>query len=275
MSARTLPAPAPVPLPGTRRRIGAFEGIGHSLTLAKRNLRYVVRTPTTLIDTVIQPVLFLLVFVFLFGGAISGGWQGYLQTLVPGLMVQITMYASMGTGMALNTDISKGVFDRFRSLPIARSAPLVGAVLGDVIRYVVAVAVLLLLAFALGFRVQTDPLSALLACVLVIVFGLTLCWLSVLVGMAVESPQAVPGIATAVILPLTFGSNIFADPQTMPRWLEVWTGINPVSYFVDTVRGLMIGGPVAEPLAVSMIAVVVCHAVLMPVAIRAYLRKVR
>ncbi|OOC56257.1 MULTISPECIES: ABC transporter permease [Nocardiopsis] len=275
MSAPTLAAPAPALNPEARRRIGVFEGLGHSLTLAKRNLRYVARTPATLIDTVIQPVLFLLVFVFLFGGAISGGWQDYLQTLVPGLMVQITMYASMGTGMALSTDISKGVFDRFRSLPIARSAPLVGAVLGDIIRYVVAVTVLLLLAFALGFRIQTDPLSALLACVLVIVFGLTLCWLSVLVGMVVASPQAVPGVATAVILPLTFGSNIFADPQTMPHWLEVWTGINPVSYFVDTVRGLMIGGPVAEPLAVSLVAVAVCHAVLLPIAVRAYLRKVR
>ncbi|GAA4908956.1 ABC transporter permease [Streptomonospora salina] len=275
MSAPPLSAPVSTPTAEAKLRIGAVEGVAHSLTLAKRNLRYVLRTPTTLIDTVIQPVLFLLVFVFLFGGAISGGWQDYLQTLVPGLMVQITMYASMGTGMALNTDISKGVFDRFRSLPIARAAPLVGAVLGDVIRYVVAVVVLLLLAVALGFRIQTDPLSALLACVLVVVFGLTLCWMSVLVGMLVASPQAVPGLATAIILPLTFGSNIFVAPETMPRWLEVWAAINPVSYFVDTVRGLMIGGPVAEPLAVSAFAVVACHAVLLPLAISAYLRKVR
>ncbi|MDE3722564.1 ABC transporter permease [Nocardiopsis sp. N85] len=274
MTATTLP-PAPAAPSGARRRIGPFEALGHGLTLADRNLRHILRTPTTLIDTVIQPVLFLLVFVFLFGGAISGTWQDYLQTLVPGLMVQITMYASIGTGMALNTDISKGVFDRFRSLPIARSAPLVGAVLGDVVRYAVAVTVLLLLAFALGFRVQTDPFSALLACVLVVVFGLTLCWLSVLVGMVVSAPQAVPGIAMAVILPLTFGSNIFADPETMPRWLELWVSVNPVTHFVDTVRGLMIGGPVAGPLTVSLIAVVVCHVLLLPLALRAYLRKVR
>lgn len=269
-------APPPVTVVRTQpERIGPLLGLAHGLTLAKRNLRYVVRTPSSLIDTVIQPVLFLLVFVFLFGGAISGTWQEYLQTLVPGLMVQITMYASIGTGMALSTDISKGVFDRFRSLPIARSAPLVGAVLGDVIRYVVAVAVLLALAFALGFRVQTDPLSALFAFVLVVVFGLTLCWLSVLVGMVAATPQAVPGIAMAVILPLTFGSNIFADPETMPRWLELWIGVNPVTYFVDTVRGLMIGGPVAQPLMVSLFAVVVAHLVLLPLALRAYLRKVR
>ncbi|MDO5498311.1 MAG: ABC transporter permease [Propionibacteriaceae bacterium] len=257
------------------RRIGFVDAVRHSLTLAKRNVKFIVRTPTTLIDTVIQPILFLVVFVFLFGGAIAGGWREYLQLLVPGLMVQIMLYASMGTGMALNTDITKGVFDRFRSLPIARSAPLVGAVLGDVVRYVVALAVLLGLGVALGFRVTTDLPSALAAVVLVIVFGLTLCWLSVLVGMMVSSPQAVPGLATAVILPLTFGSNIFADPQTMPRWLELWTQVNPVTYFVDTVRGLMIGGPVLEPLVISLIAVLALHAVLMPLAIRAYLRRVR
>lgn len=254
---------------------GPLSAFTESFVLAGRNLRYVLRTPMTLIDTVIQPILFLVVFVFLFGGAIAGGWRAYLQLIVPGLMVQIMMYASMGTGTALSTDISKGVFDRFRSLPISRSAPLVGAVLGDVVRYVVALAVLLGLAFALGFRIGTDPLSALLACVLAIIFGITLCWLSVLVGMIVSSPQAVPGIATAVILPLTFGSNIFADPSTMPGWLEAWTKVNPVTYFVDTVRALMLGGEVVHPLSISLAAVLVLHLVLLPLAVRAYLHRVR
>lgn len=252
-----------------------LSALSESLVLAGRNLRYVVRTPTTLVDTVIQPVLFLVVFVFLFGGAISGGWRAYLQLIVPGLMVQIVMYASMGTGMALNTDIDKGVFDRFRSLPISRSSPLVGAVLGDIVRYIVALAALLSLAFALGFRVKTNPLSAMLACALVILFGVTLCWLSVLVGMIVSSPQAVPGIATAVILPLTFGSNIFADPSTMPGWLEAWTKVNPVTYFVDTTRALMLGGDVMRALTISLVAVLVMHLVLLPLAVRAYLRRVR
>ncbi|RCV48948.1 ABC transporter permease [Marinitenerispora sediminis] len=259
--------------PAARTRVAPTRALRHGLTLASRNIRHIVRSPATLLDTVVQPIAFLLVFAFLFGGAISGGWQPYLQTLVPGLMVQIALYASMGTGLALHTDISKGVFDRFRSLPIARSAPLVGAVLGDVVRYAVAVGVLLALAFALGFRVQTGPLPALLAFVLVIVFGLTLCWLSVLVGLVASSPQAVPGIATAVVLPLTFGSNIFADPATMPGWLQLWVRVNPVTHFVDAVRGLLLGGQTAGPLAASLVAVIALHAVLLPLAVRAYLRR--
>lgn len=275
MSATTTTASRPLTEQSPRVRIGPATAARHGMILAGRNIRYLVRTPSSLIDTVIQPILFLLVFVFLFGGAIAGSWQAYLQTLVPGLLVQITMYASIGTGMALNTDISKGVFDRFRSLPIARSAPLVGAVFGDVLRYAVALVVLLLLAFALGFRIQTDPLSALVACALVVLFGLTLCWMSVIIGMVAPAPQAVPGIAMAVILPLTFGSNIFAAPETMPGWLEFWVGINPVSSFVAAVRGLMLGGPTLQPILVSLVAVVCMQLVLMPLALWTYLRRMR
>ena len=159
-------------------------------------------------------------FVYLFGGALKGNTHDYLQVLLPGLMVQNIAFASMGTGYSLNTDITKGVFDRFRSMPIARSAPLVGAVLGDIVRYLVAMAVLLVtFAVILGFRVHTDPVSFLIAVALMVVFGLCLCWVSVLVGMLVKSPQAVPGTLVAFMMPLTFGSNVFVDPSTMPGWL--------------------------------------------------------
>lgn len=273
MSAATAVTPAVTTAP--MRHVGWGSAVGHSLTLAGRNIRYIVRSPATLVDTIIQPVLFLVVFVFLFGGEVAGDWQTYLQTLVPGLMVQITLYASVGTGLALNTDIAKGVFDRFRSLPIARSAPLVGAVLGDVVRYALALTVLLGLAFAFGFRVRTDPLSVLLAVLLVIGFGLTLCWLSVLIGMVAESPQAVPGIAMSLVLPLTFGSNIFASPDTMPGWLQAWIEINPVSHFVDASRGLMLGGEVAGPVMWSLGSMAVILAVLFPLAVRAYAKRAR
>ncbi|MEU7564659.1 ABC transporter permease [Streptomyces fradiae] len=256
-------------------RIGPLRGFRHSLVLAARNIRYIVRSPATLVDTIIQPVLFLVVFALLFGGEIAGDWQAYLQPLVPGLMVQIILYASAGTGLALNTDVVKGVFDRFRSLPIARSAPLVGAVIGDVVRYALALVVLLALAFAMGFRVRTGPVELLLAMVLTIGFGLTMCWLSVLIGMAAKSPQAVPGITMALVLPLTFGSNIFASPDTMPGWLQWWVGVNPVSHFVDATRALTLGGDASGPVMTSLVWMAVLFAVLFPLAVRTYARRTR
>ncbi|AOT61531.1 MULTISPECIES: ABC transporter permease [Streptomyces] len=261
--------------PAASPRIGPVRGFRHGLTLAARNIRYIVRSPATLVDTIIQPVLFLVVFALLFGGEIAGDWQAYLQPLVPGLMVQIILYASAGTGLALNTDVVKGVFDRFRSLPIARSAPLVGAVIGDVVRYALALVVLLALAFAMGFRVRTGPVEVLLAMVLTIGFGLTMCWLSVLIGMAAKSPQAVPGITMALVLPLTFGSNIFASPDTMPDWLRWWVGVNPVSHFVDATRALTLGGEASGPVMTSLIWMAVLFAVLFPLAVRTYARRTR
>ncbi|GAA2475359.1 ABC transporter permease [Streptomyces thermolineatus] len=274
MSALAEPGTAARP-EASASRIGLLRGVRHGLMLADRSIRSVVRSPATLIDTIIQPVLFLVVFAFLFGGEVAGDWQSYLQTLVPGLMVQIVLYASVGTGLALNTDISKGVFDRFRSLPIARSAPLVGAVLGDVVRYAVALAVLLGLAFAMGFRVRTGPVSVLAAVLLALGLGLTLCWFSVLIGMVTKSPQAVPGIVMAVVLPLTFGSNIFASPETMPGWLEVWVGVNPVSHFVDAARALLLGGDALGAVLSSLAWMAALFAVLFPLALRAYARRTR
>ncbi|MEU3451681.1 ABC transporter permease [Streptomyces thermolilacinus] len=261
--------------PAASLRISPVRGLKHSLTLAARNIRYILRSPATLVDTIIQPVLFLVVFALLFGGEIAGDWQAYLQPLVPGLMVQIVLYASAGTGLALNTDVVKGVFDRFRSLPIARSAPLVGAVIGDVVRYALALVVLLALAFAMGFRARTGPVEVLLAMVLTIGVGLTMCWLSVLIGMAAKSPQAVPGITMALVLPLTFGSNIFASPDTMPGWLQWWVGVNPVSHFVDATRALTLGGDASEPVFMSLIWMAVLFAVLFPLAVRTYARRTR
>ncbi|GAA2931424.1 ABC transporter permease [Streptomyces enissocaesilis] len=267
MSAVTEPTAVP--------RIGLRRGVGHGLTLAGRNVRSLLRSPATLVDTIIQPVLFLVVFALLFGGEIAGDWQSYLQPLVPGLMIQIVLYASVGTGLALNTDIVKGVFDRFRSLPIARSAPLVGAVLGDVLRYVLALVALLALAFAMGFRVQTNVGAVLLAVLLSIGCGLTMCWLSVLVGMVAEKPQAVPGITMALVLPLTFGSNIFASAESMPGWLGTWVEVNPVSRFVDATRALLLGGEATGPVLISLAWMGALFLVLFPLGVRTYVRRTR
>src|SRR5262249_40021833 len=162
--------------------------------------------------------------------------------LLPGLMVQTTLFASLGIGVGLCTDISKGVFDRFRSMPIARSAPLIGAVFSDVVRYAISMVIMLGFGMILGFRVHTGVLSVLVDMILMIAFGLCLCWVSVLVGMLVNSPQAVPGALIAVILPLTFASNVFVPTETLPKWLQVFTDVNPVTLLTKVNRGLLNGG---------------------------------
>ncbi|GAB3730675.1 ABC transporter permease [Nocardiopsis nanhaiensis] len=259
----------------TRIRISPGQGLRHGVVLAERNVRSLLRYPITLVDTLLQPILFLLLFATLFGGAIAGDRGDYLQSLVPGLMVMSILSASIGTGVALNADISKGVFDRFRSLPIARSAPLVGTVLSDAMRYTIALTVLLVVGFLMGFRVQTDPLSLLTACALALLFGLTMCWASVILGMLVRGPQAAMGVGQVAIIIPTFGSNIFADPATMPRWMEAWAAVNPVSHMADTMRALTLGGEVAGPLTTSLVWIAVLNAVLFPLALRAYQHRMR
>lgn len=256
-------------------RIGPVLAVRHGLTLAGRSIAKIRKNPESLLDVTLQPIIFLVLFVYLFGGALAGSSQDYLQLLLPGLMVQNTVFASLGTGMALNADIGKGVFDRFRSLPIARSAPLVGAVLGDVVRFVVTLAVLTGFAMILGFRVQTDAGRFLVAVALMIAFGLCLCWVSVFVGMLVKSPQAVPGTLVAFVFPLTFGSNVFVDSGTMPGWLRGWVEINPVTHLTTAARGLLLGGDWVGDTAWAFLWAAGIAAVFFPLALRAYGRRVR
>ncbi|TDQ04694.1 ABC transporter permease [Labedaea rhizosphaerae] len=270
MTAATVAAPRHTVI--TRR--GPIDALRDSLVLAGRNIVKIRKNPETLLDVTLQPILFLFMFVYLFGGAIAGDTHAYLQMLMPGLMVQNIAFASLGTGTALNTDITKGVFDRFRSMPIARSAPLVGAVLGDIVRYLVAMAVLVITAVILGFRVHTDPGSFLLVIALMVVFGLCLCWVSVFVGMLVKSPQAVPGVLVAFIMPLTFGSNVFAPTSSMPGWLQGWVKINPVTQLTDAARGLLNGGPWADHAAYAFLWALAIAVVFFPLAFRAYRRRV-
>ncbi|MBV9822057.1 MAG: ABC transporter permease, partial [Actinobacteria bacterium] len=193
---------------GQQTGSGPVRAVRHSVALARRGLLKTWRTPEALIDVTLQPVIFLLLFVYLFGGAITGSTHAYLQFVLPGLLVQSILFGSVAIGTNLNTDITKGVFDRFRSLPIARSAPLVAAVLADVIRYVILTVVLLAAGTLLGFRIATSPAAALAACLLAIGFALCLCWVSVFVGLLARTSGAVQGILFLTMFPLTFGSNV-------------------------------------------------------------------
>ncbi len=264
----------PTPAAAAPEHIGPLRTIKHGLTLAGRSILKIRKSPEALLDVTLQPILFLVMFVYIFGGAIAADTGTYLQRTLPGVMAMTMVFGSLGTGMQLNTDISKGVFDRFRSLPVARSAPLIGAVLGDVVRYVVSIAVLLVVATLMGFRVQTGAVPAVLAILLVIGFALCMCWVSVWLGMLVRSQQALPGVAMAFMFPMTMGSNVFVPTETMPGWLQAWVSINPVSKLADTARGLMIGGPVMAPLTVTLIWMVALVAVFFPLAMMSYRRRV-
>ncbi|MDX3660229.1 ABC transporter permease [Streptomyces sp. ID05-26A] len=254
--------------------IALDRGMRHGFSLAWRGILKIRKNPEQLMDVTLAPIIFLVMFTYLFGGALAGSTDSYLQMLVPGIMVMNILQASMTAGVQMNTDVSKGVFDRFRSMPIARSAPLVGAVLADIVRYVVCIVVLLVVATIMGFRIQTGPVELLIAAGLTILFGLSFCWASVFVGMLLKTPQAVQGMMFVLIMPLTFGSNVFVGTSTMPGWLKAWADISPVSLLSDALRGLLNGGAIAGPLTGSVIWMVGAVAVFFPLAMWAYRKRV-
>ena len=256
-------------------RSGPRRTLTHALVLAQRNLIKTLRTPEQLIDVTFQPMIFLLLFVYVFGGAIGhGSTHNYLQYLLPGLLGQSIAMGVVALGQNLNADIEKGVFDRFRSLPIARSAPLVGAVFADFFRYLTVCVVTLGFGYVMGFRIGTNPMAALAAVALSIGFALCFCWVSVWVGMKVRSSGAVQGVLFPIILPLSFGSSVFVSASTMPGWMQAFTKVNPMTHLVDAVRGLMVGGPVASHLMWTLAWMAGLLVVFVPLALRAYRKRV-
>jgi oleandomycin transport system permease protein len=248
--------------------------VRHSAALARRSLIKTLRTPEALIDVTLQPVIFLLLFAYLFGGAISGGDRhAYLQVLLPGMLGQSLAMGGIALGQNLNADIEKGVFDRFRSLPISRSAPLVGAVFADIVRYLTVCVVMLGFGTLMGFRITTGPVPALAAVVLSIGFGLCFCWISVLVGMLVRTSGAVQGVMFLLVFPLAFGSNVYVPTSTLPGWLQAFVKVNPMTPLVSTVRGLLVGGPVAGHLLWTLVWMAGLLVVFVPLALRAYARR--
>jgi oleandomycin transport system permease protein len=279
MSTPTLTEPTKrtelvAPIATSTTQTSLRRNVRHAFVLAKRNLVKTARTPEQLIDVTIQPIIFLLLFVYVFGGAIGGGSRHeYLQFLLPGLLGQGIAMGSIALGQNMNADIEKGVFDRFRSLPIARSVPLVGAVLADFVRYLILCVMFLGFGYAIGFRVETNPLALLGAVALAIGFALCFCWLSLWVGLKARTPGSVQGIMFLLIFPLSFGSSAFVSTDTMPGWLQAWTDINPITRLVDSMRGLMLGGPVANNLLITFAWMAGLLAVFVPLALRAYKRR--
>jgi oleandomycin transport system permease protein len=251
-----------------------FALLRHSGTLAWRGVLKTIRTPESLIDVTLQPIIFLLLFVYVFGGAsVQHGRHEYLQFILPGIIGQNVAFAAVAIGVNLNTDLEKGIFDRFRSLPIARSAPLIGAVLADVIRFTVLATVCTGFGLIMGFRVHTNPADAVAACALAIAFALCLSWVSVWVGLMARSSGSVQGIGFLVLFPLSFGSSAFVPVSTMPGWLQAFNHVNPMTHLIDAMRGLMVGGAVAEPIGWTFVSMAALLVIFVPLALRAYRRK--
>jgi len=264
---------APISIPAPARRLGPLGGMRNTFTLTWRSVLKIRTNMEDVIGLSLQPIMFLLLFTYVFGGAIAHSTHTYLQYALPGLLVMTVVFATLGTGLMLNQDISSGVFDRFRSMPIARWAPLAGAVLGDMVRYLISVVITIGFGMILGFRVTTNPLSAVAGGLLLMAFALALCWASALIGLLVKTPQGVQAFGFIAFFPLVFGSNLLAPTATMPGWLQAFVKVNPMTLLTSAERGLFTGGPVATPAAQSLLWALGIFVVFAPLAVRVYRRR--
>ncbi len=214
-----------------------------SLTFGWRAVLKLKHVPEQLFDVTATPIIMTLMFTYLFGGAIAGDTGTYLQWFLPGVMVSSVIMISMYTGSGLNIDIQKGVFDRIRTLPVWRPSALVGMIFGDILRYIVALVVILLLGLILGFRPDGGVAGVLTGMGLIVVFSFALSWAWTLVGLTMRSEKAVMSLSMAVLFPLTFLSNVFVEPVTMPGWLQAFVKANPITHLVSATRSVMQGEP--------------------------------
>ncbi len=244
--------------------------VSASLTFAWRGMLKVRHVPEQLLDVTITPVMFVLMFTYIFGGAISGSTAQYLDYILPGILVMSVLFTTVYSGIALNTDLTKGVVDRFRSLPIWGPAPLVGSMLGDTVRYVVAGTVIIVLGVILGYRPGAGVIGAVEALGLVVVFAFGLSWFFTTLGLLLRSPSAVMNAGFMGIFPLTFLSNVFVNPDTLPSGLKAFVDVNPVSILATASRGLMEGNAEAGDIALVLAVAVGLTAVFAPLTTRLY-----
>jgi ABC-2 type transport system permease protein len=244
-----------------------------SVTFGWRALLKIKHVPEQLFDVTAFPIMMTLMFTYLFGGALAGSVTEYLQFLLPGIMVTSVVMITMYTGLGLNTDIEKGVFDRFRTLPIWRPAALVGAIFGDVLRYFLAATVILLVGLILGFRPGGGFNGVVAGIGLLIVFSFAFSWVWTMFGLLLRTEKSVMGVSMMVLFPLTFLSNVFVEPTTMPGWLRVFTEVNPITHLVAACRGLMQGTPAAGEITWVLVASVVLVAIFGTLTMRLYNRK--
>jgi ABC-2 type transport system permease protein len=241
--------------------------------MAWRALIKMRRNPEQFFDVTLQPLLFTAMFTYIFGGAVAGSTQSYLPIIIPGILAQTTLTACMATGIQLREDMDKGVFDRFKSLPIARIAPLAGPAIADLLRYGIAATLTILVGIAMGYRPGGGIAGVLGGWALTIAAGWSLAWVFTWLGTIARSAQAVQGISMMVMFPLSFLSNAFVPTQTMPGWLQAFVKINPVSQVIYACRDLMNDGQLTAHVGWAVLGCVVLVGVFAPLAVRSYARK--
>ncbi|MEU6627295.1 ABC transporter permease [Streptomyces parvus] len=255
----TAPTPTPPGSPGPASakavvadegRIGLRANLRHIGALARRNLLQIKKDPESMFDVLLTPIIFILLFVYVFGGSVGaslgGNRQEYVNYLVPGLMAMLGLNIAMAVGTGVNDDFRKGVMDRFRTMPIARSSVLIAKIVVELGRLMVAMLILLVMGFVVGMELHGSVFGLLAAVALSAVFGAAIMWIFILLGLSMPTAQAVQGTAMLVLMPLQFGSSIFVPTETMPGWLQTFTDYNPLSNLADAARALMQGDPVGD-----------------------------
>jgi ABC-2 type transport system permease protein len=284
MSTDTTTKPSPTPAfegadeAAVRKAISSISrpprasAMSAALTFGWRGMLKVKHVPEQLLDVTITPVMFVLMFTYLFGGAISGSTGAYLDYILPGVLVMSVLFTTVYSGVALNTDLTKGVVDRFRSLPIWRPAPLVGSLLGDSVRYLIAGTVIIVVGVILGYRPDAGVIGVVAALGLVVLFAFALSWVFTTLGLLLRSPNAVMNAGFMGIFPLTFLSNVFVDPATLPKFLEACVEVNPISILTTASRGLMAGNADGSDILIVLAVAVALTAVFLPLTTRLYRR---
>ncbi|MHC4277641.1 MAG: ABC transporter permease [Planctomycetota bacterium] len=247
--------------------------LSSSLTFWWRAMLKIRHVPEQMFDVTASPIMFLLMFTYLFGGALAGSTGEYLQFVLPGILVMTVAFITIYTGLGINNDIKKGVFDRFRSLPIWQPAVIVGALLGDTVRYTIAATVVVVLGLILGFRPEGGILGVLMSVLLLLVFSFSLSWIWIALGLVMRTPESLMAVSMIILFPLTFISNVFVSPETMPGWLEAVVDVNPITYLVTAIRGLMSNTVMVEEISWVLLTCALLVTVFSPLTMYLYRKK--
>jgi ABC-2 type transport system permease protein len=267
---------------GTITTISRFErverppapsALSNALVFGWRAVLKFRHVPEQLFDLVMTPIMFTLLFTFVFGGALAGSPAQYLQFFLPGILVQTVVFNAVYSGMGLSTDLGQGLFDRFRSLPIWSLAPFAGLMVGDVLRHLIAATVILAVGLILGYRPEAGLPGVLAAFLLLLGIGFGMGWVFIVLGLLIRTPMTVMTLGFTILFPLVFASNIMVEPATMPGWLRAFVDVNPVSLMTTALRGLMSGGASVSEVGLALVAPAVLTALLAPLTLWLYRRR--